>query len=623
MSIFGVSSGQESAQKPFPIEDERLFEPLLRGTGRYGYLGVAVMWGLAGLWFWPWWLDPAKVLDPLWHMLITLVLVWLYLVPVYFIVIAGQARRWAKPLHLPADTRIAMVVTKAPSEDFLVVAATLRAMIAQKLPGGLTHDTWLADEDPCAQTLRWCETHGVKVSTRKGNADYHRATWPRRTRCKEGNLAYFYDHYGYDGYDFVSQLDADHVPAPGYLEEMLKPFAHPSVGYVSAPSICDSNAATSWSARARLNVEDVIFGALHAGYNARYAPMCIGSHYAVRTRALREIGGLGPELAEDFSTTMMMNAAGWRGVHAVDAIAHGEGPNNFADFVTQEFQWSRSLTTILLQWFPSHAAGLPWRIKLQFTFSLLWYPLFALAMLASYLLPIIALLRGRPFADVSYLGFLVHTVPVGLAMLLLVARVKASRGMSFLNTPRVLSWEGALYQLVRWPWIPLGVGMAIWDTLTGRFVDFRVTPKGRDPGSALPWRVLAPYAALVLCAALPVLLVSDAGDARGFYVLSLINAATYAVSLAVIIIVHARENGLDVLSTRTGNFSRVAAAGAVTVLACLGGARNGGEGLMVIAEVRAGPVRIIDKHYGVAGAGMGVRVAMVRFNPRVDWENWR
>ena len=90
---------------------------------------------------------------------------------------------------------------------------------------------------------RWngAQEHGVLVSTRKGRADYHRATWPRRTRCKEGNLAYFYDHYGYERYDFVVQLDADHVPQKDYLRNMLRPFADPAVGYVSAPSICDRN----------------------------------------------------------------------------------------------------------------------------------------------------------------------------------------------------------------------------------------------------------------------------------------------------------------------------------------------------------------------------------------------
>ncbi|MBP0651757.1 hypothetical protein J8J40_32320, partial [Mycobacterium tuberculosis] len=83
-----------------------------------------------------------------------------------------------------------------------------------------------------------------------------------------------------------------------------------------APSICDRNAADSWSARGRLYAEASLHGALQCGYNNGWTPLCIGSHYAVRTKALRSIGGLGPELAEDHSTTLMMAAGGWRGVHA-------------------------------------------------------------------------------------------------------------------------------------------------------------------------------------------------------------------------------------------------------------------------------------------------------------------
>jgi cellulose synthase/poly-beta-1,6-N-acetylglucosamine synthase-like glycosyltransferase len=204
------------------------------------------------------------------------------------------------------------------------------------------------------------------ISSRRGCAAYHRAEWPRRTRCKEGNLAYFYDHYGYRLYDFVVQLDADHVPDATYLDEMLRPFVDPAVGYVSAPSICDQNTAASWSARSRLYAEGMLHGGLQVGYNGGLAPLCFGSHYAVRTKALREIGGLGPELAEDHSTTLLMNAHGWGGVHAVNAIAHGDGPETFADLATQEFQWSRSLTTILLRYSPRYLGALSWRLKFQF-----------------------------------------------------------------------------------------------------------------------------------------------------------------------------------------------------------------------------------------------------------------
>lgn len=146
-------------------------------------------------------------------------------------------------------------------------------------------------------------------------------------------------------------------------------------------------------------------GALQAGYNGGWAPICIGSHYAVRTAALREVGGLGPELAEDHSTTLMMNSAGWRGVHAIDAIAHGDGPSTFSDMITQEFQWSRSLVTVLLKYTPKYISPLSPKLKAQFLFCQLWYPLFALFMALIYMLPIVALITGVNFANVTYLAF--------------------------------------------------------------------------------------------------------------------------------------------------------------------------------------------------------------------------
>src|SRR5262249_39745257 len=147
--------------------------------------------------------------------------------------------------------RVAFVVTRAPSEEWSLARTTLTAMRGQRFPR--EYDVWLCDEDPTDEILRWCRVNGVRVSTRRGVEDYHRVSWPRRTRCKEGNLTYFYDNWGYDNYDVVAQLDCDHVPSPTYLSETVRPFADPAIGYVAAPSVCDANAAGSWAARGRLH----------------------------------------------------------------------------------------------------------------------------------------------------------------------------------------------------------------------------------------------------------------------------------------------------------------------------------------------------------------------------------
>jgi cellulose synthase (UDP-forming) len=88
-------------------------------------------------------------------------------------------------------------------------------------------------------------------------------------------------------------------------------------------------------------MECITHGIWGAACQRNFMPFAIGSHYAVRTQALKAAGGIGPELDEDISTTYMISAAGYKGVFCLNASAHGEGPNTFEDAVRQEYQWAR------------------------------------------------------------------------------------------------------------------------------------------------------------------------------------------------------------------------------------------------------------------------------------------
>jgi cellulose synthase (UDP-forming) len=584
-----------------------LLERILTGHREAAYVAGALIWLATLAFLWAWWLSANHMNGTTSFLVVSAVLAWSTLLPFYCVIVFYKSVRPVGPLKIPSGARVAMVVTKAPSEPFAVVAETLERMLRQDYP----HDTWLADEDPSPEILAWCKNHGVQVSTRKGRLDYHRLTWPRRTRCKEGNLAFFYDHFGYDGYDFVCQLDADHAPSPGYLREVLRPFADPRVGYVSAPSICDQNAASSWAARGRLYAEAPLHGAMQAGYAAGGAPLCIGSHYAVRTAALREIGGLGPELAEDHSTTLMFNAAGWRGVHALDAIAHGDGPNTFADLVTQEFQWSRSLVTILLKYTPHYLGKLSPSLKFQFLFAQLWYPLYALAMAASFLFPIVALSFKITFLNVTYPAFLLHVLPPTVVLVALAFQWR-SFGVYRPVDAKVQSWETVIFVFARWPWMLFGSAMAVRDWLMGSYVDFRVTPKGTDAAKPLPGRVLAPYAVLSVASALPAILVSDTDQASGFYIFAIANAAIYALVFAVVVIQHARENTVRY----AGVFRKPITVGAIGFLFALPIAATRANGLEGLNSIAWGTkyFTLTQVTYAVAGAGhTGTRT--VTFHP--------
>ncbi|OBZ92144.1 N-acetylglucosaminyltransferase [Pararhizobium polonicum] len=589
-----------------------LLVPVFSGERRIAYFAGAIAWLGGLLWFWQWWFRSGHIIAVVPFVALSLIMAWITLLPAYFIYLFAGSRKPRHILKQCVPGRIALVVTKAPSEPFEVVRKTLNAMLEQL---GYDYDVWLADEAPDPATITWCARHGIFISTRQGVDAYHCKTWPRRTRCKEGNLAYFYDHYGYARYDFVAQFDADHVPDRTYLREIMRPFADSAVGYVSAPSICDSNASQSWAARGRLQAEASMHGCLQIAYNNGWAPLCIGSHYAVRTAALKQIGGLGPELAEDHSTTLLMNAGGWKGVHAIDAIAHGEGPRTFADLAIQEFQWSRSLVTILLRYSKDYVPSLSGKLQFQFLFSQLWYPLFSLFMAAMFLLPIIALATGRNFVNVTYPDFLAHILPLSFVLIGL-AFYWRSTGAFRPHDAKVLGWESAVFLLARWPWSLAGSLFAMRDQITGSFVDFRITPKDGKFAAFPPLRVLVPYMLMSVSSSAAALLASNPGSAQGYYLFAIVNSIIYCTVLAVIVIGHARENALSSVST-----SKRGLAAAAALVMCLAVTANaiysrGNHGLEAVAYGQ-NVITFTETHFAVAGAGQGgSQVKITRFKIR-------
>lgn len=585
-------------------------KPIFSGRTKQKYTLFTLIWLIAALYFWAWWLKPEHNSTGLQYWIATLGLSWLFFLQVFFVVVF---RRAMIPAGAPLDAstnRVAMIVTKTASEPFSVLKQTLKAMLNQSYP----HDTWLADEAPSAETIAWCRAHGVFISTRQDQAAYHRKEWPRRTRCKEGNLAYFYDVYGYARYDFVSQMDADHVPKPTYLAEIMRGFVDPEVGYVSAPSICARNAKESWVARTRLHTEAAFHGIFQAGYSGTMAPMCIGSHYAVRTKALKEVGGLGPELAEDHSTTMILNAGGWRGVHALNAIAEGDGPANISDLCTQEFQWSRSLLTIFLRFTSGYFGRLTPRLKFLFLFCQLFYPCFALFMALLYALPVLALLFDFRYAEVTYPAFVLHAAPQILALTVIAYHLKAD-GLFRPSDCTLISWEKTLFLGLQWPWVLFGCVMAVWDRFVGGFVDFRITPKGEAAQASLPLRVVLVYVVLALGCLLPVLLVGNVRDAHGFYLLSAINGIYYTVIVAVIVFQHFIQVSFSRGRSFIADLTKVSLP---PLLVCLAGVAVHERGLESLYALSKGlePFRLIREQYAVAGAGMGgPGTVILRYDP--------
>lgn len=533
--------------RPYRVRllDLALMVPALRRRDRAAITAMSVGWMACFVTFWLWWLTPANRAGWAGLVVNSAILFYVTAVPLYFLLAVSWLRRPDPTVPVP-KLRVAFIVTKAPSEPWDTARRTLERMLRQDYP--YPYDVWIADEKPSDETLVWCAQNGVKVSTRQGVDAYHRATWPRRTKCKEGNLAYFYDGIGYQSYDVVAQLDCDHVPEPGYLAAVVRPFADPAVGYVAAPSMCDLNAKASWAARGRLYWEAVWHGPVQLGHNGGLAPVCIGSHYAVRTKALKEIGGIGPELAEDFSTSFLLNSAGWQGAFAIDAEAHGDGPMTFTDMLTQEFQWSRSLTMVLFGLVPPHLRRIRGVLKTRFGFALAYYPIISTVFSVGLLLPPLAVLTGIQWVHVSYPSFLMHLASVSV-WLVLVLWILRRRGLTRPADAPVLAWENWLFVLTGWPYVVRGVIAGTIGVIRPKPVTFKVTPKGMGGMPTLPTPLMAPYLGITLTLSGIAIYGELADRVIGYVFLCLMGAFSYAMVSLTVPLLHIRESARKVGTT--------------------------------------------------------------------------
>ena len=528
-----------TAARRFPLSNPLPFlVPALNRWQQTQLVSLVVCWAIGTGFYWWWWLDPAHLVSAPLMILNTFLFFYITGLPGYSFFFALRMAKPHPELQILKGLRVAMVATKVPDEPWSMVKDTLKGMLDQAYP----HDTWLADEDPTPEAKAWCQKNNVMLSTRKDAPGYHCEQWPKRKKCKEGNLAYFYDHHGYQNYDIVVQLDADHFPEDGYLDAMLKPFANPVVGYVAAPSICDRNSAQSWTARGRLFFESFLHGPLQMGYTNHWRPICIGSHYAVRTTALKQIGGLGPELAEDLSTSLLFISHGWQGAFAYQAICHGLGPATFQDCMVQEFQWSKSITNVLIKHSGPWISHLPWRLRIQLLFIQWFYPIRGLLSTAALAIGALALLTSQPWILLYYPRFLaLNFIQVLLA--LLPCLWLRSQGLLRPYDARLFTWEVWLFEITRGPWIMLGVMSSVFDQLFHRSSVFRITRKdGRTP--ALSVIFLSPYILLAGLSVALAVIVPTAGDAQGYYLLILLSATVFALAALAVVVLSKQETGL-------------------------------------------------------------------------------
>jgi cellulose synthase (UDP-forming) len=380
----------------------------------------------------------------------------------------------------PDGLRVAVLIPTY-DEPAEVIAPTIAASCALEP----AHETWVLDDGDRPWVEEICREYGARYVCREvhdhakaGNLNHALALMEREAAA------------GAEDIDVVAVLDCDHVPLKTFLTATLGWFADPEIALVQGPqSFYNAGAFDDDGVNGE---QGLFFNVLMAARNhAEAGPFWCGSTALVRTRALREIGGVSTEtIVEDMHTTLGLLRTGWRTAYHHQTLAVGLAPATADQYLLQRRRWGMGAMQVLTTeklW--AAKRWLSWRNYYEYLTGTLWW-LEGAATVLVLMIPVALLVSG---AQTSTAGPLSFTAVFGAAFVL---RLWGAKRLY----RHQLSWTNALaLRILR---IPVGLS-CLWWLMTRKTLEFQVTPKegseertlGRVP--RVLWVLLAGLATVI------------------------------------------------------------------------------------------------------------------------------
>ena len=320
----------------------------------------------------------------------------------------------------------------------------------------------LLDDGNRPQMRKLAEEMGVDYIARTDN-----------THAKAGNLN---NALAKSKADFVATFDADHAPAPDFLEQTLGYFRNEHVAFVQTPQDfynLDSFQHRRFGQTNRFWTEQsLFFRVIQPGKDRWNASFYCGSCAVLRRVALDRVGGFAVgTITEDLHTSLKLHKAGYASVYHNASLAYGIAPSTYEPYETQRIRWGQGAMQVWRKEGLVFTKGLTLPQRLCYLASVTTY-FDAWQKLIFYALPAFVLITGvMPLAHIDW-QFLARFLP-WFALTMLVgeelgrgyARSIIIEQYNFLRLPAFLRASMALF-------IPSNLG-------------FKVTRKaGIKPGSA-------------------------------------------------------------------------------------------------------------------------------------------
>lgn len=154
---------------------------------------------------------------------------------------------------------------------------------------------------------------------------------------KAGNLQYGYERsHG----EHILILDADFVPRPDALTELMPYMDDAEIGIVQSPQYFATPDSQNWLERAAGATQEMWYRFIQVSRDAVDAAVCCGTSALYRRQALDEIGGF-PQIShsEDVFTGIHMDRGGYRLQYVPVNVTRGICPDEINGFISQQYRW--------------------------------------------------------------------------------------------------------------------------------------------------------------------------------------------------------------------------------------------------------------------------------------------
>ncbi len=381
-----------------------------------------------------------------------------------------------RPLPVPEGLRVAAFIPTI-NEPVEMVRRTVLAAMRMKYP----HQTWLLDDGNRPEMRALAAELGCRYLARTENS-----------HAKAGNLNHALVQCDAE---LIAVFDADHAPAPAFLDETLGFFNDERVAFVQTPQ--DFYNLDSFQHRARRggslvwNEQALFFRVIQPGKDRLNSAFFCGSCAVIRRSALDEIGGFATgTVTEDIHTSLKLHKRGWRSVYYGRPLAFGLAPSTAIPFLKQRLRWGQGAMQMWRREGILFARGLSLVQRLSYLATMLAY-FEGWQRAIFYLAPVAVLMTGvMPIAAFDF-EFLLHFIPYYLLTFWAFEEVARGYGRSILTEQ---------YNMMRF---------AVFITATFGFflrkLRFIVTPKTMGATDATRRTLWPQYAVLALNAvAIPV-----------------------------------------------------------------------------------------------------------------------